>query len=398
MNLQMIGIDFHGADIAQREPLSFVKSRVLSILPEIREADKVEACALLATCNRTELYLHTSGPVDALALLAEAAGVNAEDYREIAVIRSGEAMVRHIMEVASGLKSQIFGDDQIVTQMRGALELAREAKTADSVIDTLLRRAVTAGKRVKTETRLSGVPASAAACGVQKAQMYFGSLKGKRAVVIGNGEMGRLAASLLREAGCDVTITLRSYRHGETIVPAGCKTHAYDDRYALIDGADLTFSATTSPHYTLSASRIGAMKNPPRLFVDLAMPRDIDSAAAEDPRVTIWNLDDLGRLEDENAEERAHAQTLLEEACAEFKAWYAYREALPVIAELKDVAAERVHYDHGYRELADETDVDGLVALAVSKTVDMLLGGMKDIVDPERLAGCLRHMKKGCGK
>ena len=94
----------------------------------------------------------------------------------------------------------------------------------------------------------------------------------------------------------------------------------------------------------------------------------------------------------------AHAQTLLEEACAEFKAWYAYREALPVIAELKDVAAERVHYDHGYRELADETDVDGLVALAVSKTVDMLLGGMKDIVDPERLAGCLRHMKKGCGK
>lgn len=140
------------------------------------------------------------------------------------------------------------------------------------------------------------------------------------------------------------------------------------------------------------------MKNPPRLFVDLAMPRDIDSAAAEDPRVTIWNLDDLGRLEDENAEERAHAQTLLEEACAEFKAWYAYREALPVIAELKDVAAERVHYDHGYRELADETDVDGLVALAVSKTVDMLLGGMKDIVDPERLAGCLRHMKKGCGK
>ncbi len=398
MNLQMIGIDFQGADIAQREPLSFVKSKVLSILPEIAAADRVEACALLATCNRTELYIHTSGPVDALRLLTAAAGVEAEDYRAIATLRMGEDMVRHVIEVASGLKSQIFGDDQIVTQMRAALELAREAKTTDSVIDTLLRRAVTAGKRVKTETRLSGVPSSAAACGVHKAQLHFGSLKGRRAVVIGNGEMGRLAATLLREAGCDVTITLRSYRHGETIVPAGCKTHAYDDRCALIDGADLTFSATTSPHYTLSAEQIRAMERPPRLLVDLAMPRDIDSAAADDPRVTVWNLDDLGRLEDENAGERAHAKALVDEACAEFKAWYAYREALPVIAELKDVAAERVHYDHGYLDLADGSDVDSLVALAVAKTVDMLLGGMKDIISPERLAGCLKHIKKGCGK
>ena len=398
MNLQMIGIDFHGADIAQREPLSFVKSKVLSLLPEIQAADGVEACALLATCNRTELYLHTSGEVDALRLLADAAGVQADDYRAISTARAGEDMVRHVMEVASGLKSQIFGDDQIVTQMRAALDLAREAKTTDSVIDTLLRRAVTAGKRVKTETRLSGVPSSAAACGVQKAQLHFGSLAGRRAVVIGNGEMGRLAAVLLREAGCDVTITLRSYRHGETIVPAGCKTHAYDDRYALIDGADLVFSATTSPHYTLTADEVRKLHQPPRLLVDLAMPRDIDGAAADDPRVTVWNLDDLGRLEDENAEERARAAELLDEACAEFKAWYAYREALPVIAELKDVASERVHYDHGYQDLADDGDVDGLILLAVSKTVDMLLGGMKDIVSPERIAGCLKHMKKGCGK
>lgn len=379
--------------------MSFVKSKVLSILPEIAAADRVEACALLATCNRTELYIHTSGPVDALRLLTAAAGVEAEDYRAVATLRRGEDMVRHVIEVASGLKSQIFGDDQIVTQMRAALELAREAKTTDSVIDTLLRRAVTAGKRVKTETRLSGVPSSAAALRRAQGAAHFGSLKGRRAVVIGNGEMGRLAATLLREAGCDVTITLRSYRHGETIVPAGCKTHAYDDRCALIDGARISPSAPRPARTTrFQLSRSGRWSARRACWSIWAMPRDIDSAAADDPRVTVWNLDDLGRLEDENAGERAHAKALVDEACAEFKAWYAYREALPVIAELKDVAAERVHYDHGYLDLADGSDVDSLVSLAVAKTVDMLLGGMKDIISPERLAGCLKHIKKGCGK
>src|SRR5699024_11181096 len=120
--------------------------------------------------------------------------------------------------------------DQILTQVRDAAALARDAQTIDSVLDTLFRRAVTAGKRVRTEVRLTGVPTSAAAAGVRRAQDFFGSLEGRRAVVIGNGEMGRLAATALRAQGCAVTVTLRSYHHGETIVPAGCDTFPYDRR------------------------------------------------------------------------------------------------------------------------------------------------------------------------
>lgn len=394
----MIGIDFQGADIAQREPLSFTKNQVLGLLPKLKDGEHVLACALLATCNRTELYLHTAQEIDALALLARAAGFRAETYRPLAVTRKGPEAARHIMEVAAGLQSQIFGDDQIVTQVRTALDLAYEAGTADSVLGTLLRRAVAAGKRVKTETRLTGVPVSAASRGVERAAAFCGSLDGKRAVVIGNGEMGRLAASLLRQAGCAVTITLRSYRHGETIVPAGCDTHAYDDRLACIEGADLVFSATTSPHFTLTAEQIASLQNPPRLFVDLAMPRDIERAAADDGRVMIWNLDDLGQLGDENAAERALAVDILDKEYAEFKAWYDYRQALPVMALLKDAAVERVHFDHQYEELARSGDLDGLIQMAVGKTIDMLLGGMKDIVSEERLVGCLQHIKKGSGR
>lgn len=396
MNLLMVGVDFTRADIALREPLSFVRGQVLALLPRIAEKPGVSGCALLATCNRTELYVHlTDGAeADALSLLCAAAGVPPESYRAAAQVLRGSAVARHLAEVAAGVQSQIYGDDQIVSQVRDAAALARQAGAMDAVMDTLFRRAVTAGKRVRTETRLRGVPPSAAQRAIERAETFFGGLAGKRAVVIGNGEMGRLSAALLRDAGCAVTITLRTYRHGETVVPAGCATHPYDDRAALLDGADLAVSATTSPHLTIAAEQVRAMKHPPRLLIDLAMPRDIDGAAAGG-QTTVWNLDDLGRAADENAADRARAMEIVAEELAAFAAWHAYRRSLPVIDEVKETALRRLRFDHGFSALYEENDVDGLLELAVGKTVDLLLGGMKEAVSPERLTDCLARMRKG---
>ena len=396
MNLLMAGVDFTRADIALREPLSFVRGQVLGLLPVIAEKPGVSGCALLATCNRTELYVHLEdgAGTDALELLCGAAGVPAEGYRNAAQLLSGEEAARHLAEVAAGVQSQIYGDDQIVSQVRDAAALARQAGTMDAVLGTLFRRAVTAGKRVRTETRLKGVSPSAAQRAVERAKAFFGSLQGKRAVVIGNGEMGRLSAALLRDAGCGVTITLRTYRHGETVVPAGCATHPYDDRAALLDGADLAVSATTSPHLTIQAEQVRAMRKPPRLLIDLAMPRDIDQAAA-DSHTTVWNLDDLPGDAEENAEDRTRAMAIVEEELAAFYEWHAYRRSLPVIDEVKETALQRLRFDHGFAPLLEENDIDGLLELAVGKTVDLLLGGMKEAVSPERLADCLARMRKG---
>ena len=396
----MTGIDFVHAPLEKREAVSLVRGQVQALLPCIAAQKGVQGCVLLATCNRTELYLHGAEgtQLDALAVLAEAAGFDAAEYRGYSITRTGEDAVHHLMQVAAGLESQIFGDDQIVSQVKGAVALAREAKTVDGVLDTLFRRAVTAGKRVRTETRLTGVPASAAEVGARRAKEFFGSLEGKRAVVIGNGEMGRLAASTLRAQGCAVTVTLRSYHHGETVVPAGCATWPYDTRCEVLDGADLAVSATTSPHFTLTAEQVTAMHNPPRLLLDLAMPRDIEQAVGEDGRVRLLNLDDLGDLGDHNAEARAVAMRILEKEEQEFAAWYSYRQALPLIAAVKDEALERLHYDHAYSGLHEDGDLDGLAELAVNKTVDLLLGGMKELVDAEHLAACLAHMRKGSGR
>lgn len=401
MNLTMTGIDFVHAPMAQRERVSFVRGQVQALLPQIAEMPGVSGCVLLATCNRTELYIHgeESASLDPLAMLARAAGFDAAAFRGLSVTRSGEACVQHLMAVAAGLESQIFGDDQILTQVRDAAALARDAQAIDSVLDTLFRRAVTAGKRVRTEVRLTGVPASAAAAGVRRAQDFFGGLQGRRAVVIGNGEMGRLAATALRAQGCAVTVTLRSYHHGETIVPAGCDTFPYDRRCEVLEGVDLAVSATTSPHFTLTAQQISDLRQPPRLLLDLAMPRDIEQAAGEDARVTLYNLDDLGDLDDSrNDAAKQAAARILDEEQAEFYRWHSYRKALPVIAAVKDTALARLRFDHAYDGLYRDGDMDGLLELAVGKTVDLLLGGMKELVNADRLEACLAHMRKGSGR
>ena len=395
MKLCMAGIDA-SAPFEERERLSLVRGQVQAMLPRIAEQTGC-AAVLLATCSRTELYLHAEGEralPDPAEALCRAAGVAASAF---VTRREGADAVRHLMHVAAGMQSQIFGDDQIVSQVKDAVALAREAKTTDAVLDTLFRRAVTAGKRVRTETRLTGVPASAAEVGVRRAERFFGSLAGRRAVVIGNGEMGRLAARALVRAGSEVTVTLRTYRHGETLVPQGCGTVPYDRRLDAIEGADLVVSATTSPHFTLTAAQMQTLLCPPRLLLDLAMPRDIESTAAG-AQTALFNLDDLGDLGDADDTSRETAECILDEETREFFAWLNYRAALPLIAKIKSAAIERVRHMRDYDALAAEGDAETLAELAVSRAVELVLGGMKEKVNVQSMKDCLEHIRKGSGR
>lgn len=381
----MTGLDHEHADIALRESLSFVKGQVSQLLAEIRRRPGILGCTLISTCNRTELYLSVreGATVEPSRLLCAVANVPHDALRAAFVNRAGGEAARHLMEVACGLKSQILGEDQIVSQVKTAAMLAREAKTADSVLETLFRYAVTAGKAVKTETRLSAVPLSAAHRGAFLAEELLGTLAGKRAVVIGNGEMGRLAASLLVERGAQVTVTLRSYRHGETIVPRGCATHDYEGRLEAIEGCDLVVSATTSPHFTLTEQQVAALRQKPALIIDLALPRDIEPSIAG--LTAVRNMDDLGRLSQENSAERQKAEKIIEKHMEKFYEWADYRAALPLIERMKDVAFERAY--------TGETDEDAVRA-ATDKTIDMLLGAMKEAVTPQMLRKTLDRMQK----
>ena len=232
---------------------------------------------------------------------------------------------------------------------------------------------------------------------MRRAERFFGSLAGRRAVVIGNGEMGRLAARALVRAGSEVTVTLRTYRHGETLVPQGCGTVPYDRRLDAIEGADLVVSATTSPHFTLTAAQMQTLLCPPRLLLDLAMPRDIESTAAG-AQTALFNLDDLGDLGDADDTSRETAECILDEETREFFAWLNYRAALPLIAKIKSAAIERVRHMRDYDALAAEGDAETLAELAVSRAVELVLGGMKEKVNVQSMKDCLEHIRKGSGR
>ena len=385
MNIVMSGLEHHLAPISLREQLSFTKAQTMEMVRKIQTFEQVSGCVLISTCNRTELYLscdeHTLEPAQ---LLCKAANAEYESYQAAFVTRSGDEAIHHLMEVAAGLRSRIWGEDQIISQVKDAIALARKADTSDSVLETLFRSAITAGKEVRTRVRLTALPTSAASMAVELLQKKIGSLEGKRAIVIGNGEMGRLSASLLYQAGCVVAVTLRTYRHGQTIVPPGCGVIPYEERFEHMDGIDLLISATTSPHYTVTVNQLSALKAPPKILVDLAIPRDIQPEINEMENIHLNNIDDLGDCL-QNREVPPEVTEILHTHLENFYRWFNYKECMTSVDSLKQAIIERILTAKEWENELSEMEI---IELSVNKTVDLLVGGLADRIQAAQLTRC----------
>lgn len=383
MNIIMSGLEHSMVPISLRERLSFTKLQTGEMIRKIRSFPNITGCVLLSTCNRTELYLSCSGEENPGELLCQAAGTEYALYQQAFVTLSGKQAVQHLMEVAAGLRSRIWGEDQIISQVKGAIAIAREAGGTDSVLETLFRSAISAGKEVRAKVRLTSVPTSAASRAVELLEQKLGTLEGKKAVVIGNGEMGRLSASLLQRAGCNVSVTLRTYRHGETIVPPGCGVVPYDERLPYIDGCDILISTTTSPHYTVTKEQISTLSSPPSLMVDLAIPRDIEPEVGEMPGISLYNIDDLG-----SAENRSVPQDVTEILRAQmenFYRWVNYKDCMTSVESLKQAIVNRILTAKEMEPGLTEAEI---IELSVNKTVDLLVTGLAERITSENLAKC----------
>ena len=384
MNIIMSSLEHSLAPINLRERLSFTKQQTSEMVQKIRTFPHISGCVLISTCNRTELYLSCDEEQNPGELLCRAAGTEYHPYQSVFVTRSGKKAVNHLMEVASGLRSRIFGEDQILSQVKDAVTLARHAGAADSVLETLFRSAVSAGKEVRTKVRLTSVPTSAAGMAVALLQEKLGSLNGKKALVIGNGEMGRLSAALLFQAGCRVCVTLRTYRHGETIVPPGCGVVPYDERFAHMDGCDILLSATTSPHYTVTAERLADLPSAPSILIDLAIPRDIEEAAGLLPDVTLYNIDDLGsRLENRTVPQEV--TEILNTHIENFYRWFNFKDCMTSVESLKQAIVDRLLTS---KELSEDLTESEIIELSVDKTVDLMISGLAERITSENLIKC----------
>ena len=269
-------------------------------------------------------------------------GLKPEQYADAIWVRQNSGAVEHLLKTACGMNSQLFGEDQIITQIGQAWDLAREEKTSGPVLDHLFRTAISGAKKVKTQVRLTAIRTGAAESTLDLLQTLWIGISGKKILVIGNGAMGQLVAAKLHNAGAEVFMTLRQYLHGGASVTDGCSAVAYEDRYLVMEQVDAVVSATASPHYTVQAGSVLSLKQVPSIFVDLAVPRDIEPDVGRISGVKLWDMDQLGASgpEAENEKAMLQASQILKEYQEDFEKWYHFRDAVPYIQQISRKAAE----------------------------------------------------------
>ena len=374
MNLWMAGIDYTMAPVDVRACFSYTETAAQDALLSWREQPGVEECVLLSTCNRTELYV--VGAADPAALLGRA------DVDIQLAQRQDLKAALHLHRVAGGLCSQVLGEEQILGQVKEADAWAQECQTSGPVLSRLFRSAITAGKRIRTEVSFGPVGSSVASQAVDKAAEILGDLGGQVALVVGSGEMGRLTAQLLLDRGCRVIMTLRrSWGCGRKPM-TGVELIHYRQRYLRMMGCDVVFSTTASPHYTLEAKQL--VPGCPRLFIDLAVPRDIDPAVKNLAKIRLVDIDELGGAQIDQSKV-AQAQEILMEYVADFDAWLRFRELLPLVEEVRDFAGTEL-----VRALPG-SDPDQ-VSRAGRHMMDKLLFPLKESLTLDQLEGCYRAL------
>lgn len=398
----MAGIDYSGAEIRVRERFSMTKAAADEAMRRLKTEYAIDGCVLLSTCNRTELWI-SGGSCDPAELLCGLNGLVPEEYRRYLTARSGDEAVDYLFALACGLKSQVFGEDQIVTQVNAAVSQAREADAAGAVLETLFRFAVTAAKKVKSTVRLTGADASVATSTVEFLRQRFGELGGLRCLVIGNGEIGRLTVAELLKAGCEVRMTVRRYHHGESVIPEGCGRISYDERREQLPWARVVVSATSSPHYTLRGEEVKELEHP-TLFCDLAVPRDIDPELAGLPGAEVYNTDQicagLAVGADADTEKLRAVQAILDEYTEEFKSWHGFRNFAHIAGEISGLAAGDMvgRIEKPLRRLGldeqDEALLTDRIGGAAGKTVGRLLFGLREHLPPLLWRECFDALQK----
>lgn len=405
MSIFMLGIDHNMAPVDIRALFAFTRKNTGEALLKLKKEPGICGCIILSTCNRLELWVSTeeNEKPELYQWLCRLKGIEGEEYRKYFISRENEEAVEHLFYLTSGLKSQILGEDQILTQVKDALSFAREEFTTDSVLEVLFRMAVTAGKKIKTEVPFSHGNPSVIHQAIRFLEEGGYHVRNKVCMVIGNGEMGKMAAQTLREAGADVTVTIRQYRSGVVNIPVGCSRINYGERMDYLPECDLVVSATASPNYTLTEELFEDVRvERPMILIDLAVPRDIDPEIRKKENITLYDMDSFRTSETpkELADNLEAAGKIVKEQMEEFFQWLDGRDIIPRIQEIKaDVVEDlNLRIEKIFRktpmEDSDREKLKKAVDTAAGKVVNKLIFGLRDSLNQDVFLECVEGLEK----
>ncbi len=362
MPLSVVGVSHDTAPVEVRERLAFGASEASQALLSIRREEGIQEEVLLSTCNRTEIYLFPSHAERSRSVvervLSRKAGFSEDAVRQYLFQISGEAAVRHLFHVSTGLDSMVTGEAEIQGQVKEAYERAAtlpvDPPMAGPVLNRLFQMALSVGGRVRAETPIGEGSASVASVAVELARKIFGSLQGKRILILGAGVTGELIVeALAREGIRGIVVANRTHERAVELARKH-RGHAipFEQISEALRSVDIVLSSTAAPHPVLTRSIVRDSFDKPRphplLIIDIAIPRDVDPAVGDEPEVFLYNVDDLRKIVDDHVQIREQALPkaagIIESHSEEFRVWYSSLALVPVIRRMRKEA--RRHRDH----------------------------------------------------
>jgi glutamyl-tRNA reductase len=429
MKLILAGLDHTTAPVEIRERLAFSPSDIAAALtrltrPQDGRPPLLAEAVILSTCNRVEIYGLAGGESTAENLtrfLAEFHALAEDDFAHALFFFHGDTVARHLCATASGLRSLVLGEAQIQGQVRSSFEHAQAVGSLGPVLHRLFQHALTAGKRVRSETPLGQGAASVSQAGVELARRRLGELRGRQVLLVGSGEVSELAAQNLLANGADrLMIVNRTLAHGRELAGRyGAEALTFDELPHALARADILISSTAAPvpiiyrkhvadalEAKAAMRAVGGASIPEMLLIDLAVPRDIHPEVASLPGCHLCTVDDLQEVVRATLGQRAQSAERAEQIAVEevhaFEGWLRTQEAVPALTMLREHAEHLRHaeLERAMRRLNDispeqRTVIESLTRSLVNKLLHTPTRRLRDAAaqgDGQRYAAMVAEL------
>ena len=370
MQLVVLGLNHKTVSVDIREQFAISEESARNGLRHLDEQDGIEEAVVLSTCNRTEIYavLEDGSAKRTLEQFCLALSGNSEAKKEYFFYL--EDCIRHLFEVASGLDSMVIGESQILNQIKTAYTMALSEKATKTILNTLFHRAITTGKRVRTETRISYSAVSVSYAAVKLAERILGGLEDRTAMVFGAGEAAELLVKNLQGKGLkNVKVANRHMDKAEALAKTiGGEAVPFKSALSHADDVDIIVTATGASQYIVKAWDVRNLmmrrNTRPLVAIDIAVPCDIEPEVRDIRNVTLYNLDDLQEIVANNIrlrkEEAERAEVIVQEEIESIEDRFKYLTTRPVMVSLSDKAEEIRERElrHGLAKIEGLTDED----------------------------------------
>ena len=395
----LIGLNHKTAPLAVREKLFAGCEEKQNLLSDVLLLPGVQETLYISTCNRIELVCVMDGTHKTIQaakkFLSQSGALTDQEVDDCFYVYRDVEAIRHLFRVSASLDSQVMGETQILGQVKEAYWQALTQNATGLVLNRLLHRSFRTAKRVRTETAIAANPVSVSFAAVELAKKIFGSLAGKKVLLIGAGEMAELTGvHLIGNGAEEITVANRSPTQGTALAEKfhGKAISLENIDEALID-ADIVISSTGAAGFVVSedAIRLSMRKRKNRLLflIDIAVPRDIEPSADRIENVYLYNIDNLQDIVDENMKgrqkEALKAEAIVEEEVIHYNSWIKELEAVPTIVSLRAMAEGIVQSEleksQGFLQklsYEDREKVDNLIKSVVNKILHTPVAVMKE--------------------